>query len=201
MRVKWAALIALVLIALSLHFAGQAEVETVQRRVAGDTTPCRGVKGMETATFAAGCFWHVEEAFRLVEGVKATSVGYTGGHTEEPTYREVCAGATGHAEAVEVVYDPKEVGYEELLAVFWKEHNPTQKDRQGPDIGHQYRSAIFFHTPEQEKAARASMKALSDSGQYRQPIVTEIVRAKMFWRAEEYHQQYFLKHGLSHCPR
>jgi peptide-methionine (S)-S-oxide reductase len=198
---KWAALAALVVIVLSLHLAGQAEVETAHRRVTGDTTPLRGVEGMETATFAAGCFWHVEEAFRLVEGVKATSVGYTGGHTEEPTYQEVCTGTTGHAEAVEVVYDPELVSYEELLALFWKVHNPTQKDRQGPDIGHQYRSAIFCHTPEQEKAARASMKALDESGRYRQPIVTEIVKAGTFWRAEEYHQQYFLKHGLSHCPR
>jgi len=200
MRVYAAALMVLG-VACSLPLAEPAGANAADRSVAGDTSAFKGVQGMETATFAAGCFWHVEEAFRRVEGVKATSVGYTGGHKEEPTYREVCTGTTGHAEAVEVVYEPETVSYEKLLEVFWKVHNPTQKDRQGPDVGHQYRSAIFCHTPDQEKAARASMKALGESGQYRQPIVTEIVGAQTFWRAEEYHQQYFKKNGRSHCPR
>jgi peptide-methionine (S)-S-oxide reductase len=152
-----------------------------------------------TATFAAGCFWGVEATFRQVPGVVSTAVGYTGGTTASPSYEAVCTGRTGHAEAVEVVYDPAQVSYEELLTVFWNNHNPTTLNRQGPDIGTQYRSAIFYHTPEQEAAARASKEALEQSGKFRKQIVTEIVPAAPFYRAEEYHQQYFEKRGISHC--
>ena len=203
MRRKAVLLITLAVL-LTIYLAGQVGAKKASHDeahdVAGDTSEFKGAENMETATFAAGCFWHVEEAFRHVDGVKATSVGYTGGDKQEPTYKEVCSGTTGHAEAVEVVYDPEVVSYEKLLEVFWKEHDPTQKNRQGPDIGHQYRSAVFYHSPEQEKAARDSVKALEESGKYKKPIVTEIVPAQKFWRAEEYHQQYFQKNGLSHCP-
>lgn len=185
---------------IAIYLAGRVCAKEKTHNVAGDTSAFTGVETMETATFAAGCFWHVEEAFRHVKGVKAASVGYTGGHKENPTYKEVCTGTTGHAEAVEVAYDPEVVSYETLLEVFWKEHDPTQKNRQGPDVGHQYRSAIFYHSPEQEKAARASKDALEESGKYNKPIATEIVAAQEFWRAEEYHQQYVQKNGLSHCP-
>ena len=150
---------------------------------------------MKKATFAAGCFWGVEAAFRDLEGVISTAVGYTGGSTTNPTYEEVCTDRTGHAEAVEVVYDPKVVSFEELLDLFWSIHDPTTMNRQGPDVGSQYRSAIFFHDPEQEVAARAKMERLQSSGLYRREIVTEIVPASEFYRAEEYHQQYFEKHG------
>jgi peptide-methionine (S)-S-oxide reductase len=152
-----------------------------------------------TATFAAGCFWGVEATFRQVPGVVSTAVGYTGGKTAHPTYEDVCTGRTGHAEAVEVIYDPARVSYEDLLTVFWNNHNPTTLNRQGPDIGTQYRSAIFYHTPEQEVAARASKEALEAAKKHRKPIVTEIVSAAPFYRAEEYHQQYFEKRGISHC--
>jgi peptide-methionine (S)-S-oxide reductase len=157
----------------------------------------RGIEGHELkkATFAAGCFWGVEAAFRDLEGVISTAVGYTGGSTTNPTYEEVCTDRTGHAEAVEVVYDPKVVSFEELLDLFWSIHDPTTMNRQGPDVGSQYRSAIFFHDPEQEVAARAKMERLQSSGLYRREIVTEIVPASEFYRAEEYHQQYFEKHG------
>ncbi len=154
---------------------------------------------MEKATFAAGCFWGVEAAFRQVQGVKSTTVGYTGGSLENPTYKDVCSGRTGHAEAVEVEYDPSVVSYEELLRVFWENHDPTTLNRQGPDIGTQYRSAIFYHTPEQEAAARASKERLESSSRYRSRIVTEIKPATPFYRAEEYHQQYLEKRGLAHC--
>lgn len=154
---------------------------------------------MEKATFGAGCFWGVEAAFRQVEGVKSTAVGYSGGTFENPTYQDVCSGRTGHAEVVEVQYDPAVVSYDELLKVFWENHDPTTLNRQGPDVGAQYRSAIFYHTPEQEAAASASKEALDKSGQYRRPIVTEITPASTFYRAEEYHQQYFEKRGISHC--
>lgn len=154
---------------------------------------------MKKATFAAGCFWGVEAAFRDVEGVVSTAVGYTGGSTTNPTYEEVCTDRTGHAEAVEVVYDPKVVSFEELLDLFWSIHDPTTMNRQGPDVGSQYRSAIFFHDPEQEAEARAKMERLQSSGLYRREIVTEIVPASGFYRAEEYHQQYFEKHGRRSC--
>ncbi len=148
---------------------------------------------MEKATFAAGCFWGVEAAFRKVEGVTSTQVGYAGGSREDPTYEEVCTGETGHAEAVQVEYDPSEVSYDGLLAVFWEIHDPTTLNRQGPDVGTQYRSAIFFHDAEQEAAARASKEKLQGSGRFGRQIVTEIAPASTFHRAEEYHQQYLEK--------
>src|SRR5205823_9411229 len=154
---------------------------------------------MAKATFGAGCFWGVEAAFRRVKGVTSTTVGYSGGHFQNPTYKDVCSDTTGHAEAVEVEYDPSQVSYEELLRVFWENHDPTQMNRQGPDMGSQYRSAIFFHTPEQEAAAQASKEALQASGQYRRPIATEIVPATVFYPAEDYHQQYLEKRGLAQC--
>lgn len=154
---------------------------------------------MEKATFGAGCFWGVEAAFRQVGGVTATTVGYAGGTTENPSYQDVCSGRTGHAEVVEVEFDPGVVSYDELLKVFWENHDPTTLNRQGPDVGEQYRSAIFYHTPEQEQAARASKAALEQSGTYRRTIVTEITPAPTFYRAEDYHQQYFEKRGISHC--
>ena len=154
---------------------------------------------MEKATFAAGCFWGVEAAFRQIEGVQATRVGYTGGHTQQPTYKQVCAGDTGHAEAVEVEFDPSRVSYERLLDVFWENHDPTTMNRQGPDVGEQYRSAIFPRTPGQDEAARASKAAREASGKHRRPIVTEITPASEFWEAEDHHQQYLEKRGLSTC--
>ena len=154
---------------------------------------------MEKATFAAGCFWGVEAAFRQMEGVTATRVGYTGGDFKNPTYKDVCSGTTGHAEAVEVEYDPSKVTYEELLKVFWENHDPTTLNRQGPDVGTQYRSAVFFLTPEQEAAAKASKEKLQRNGKYKRPIVTEINPALEFYPAEDYHQQYLEKRGLAHC--
>jgi len=154
---------------------------------------------MAIATFAAGCFWGVEAAFRQVPGVTATRVGYTGGTTTNPTYKQVCTDRTGHAEAVEVSYDPARVSYDDLLRVFWENHDPTQRNRQGPDIGTQYRSAIFYHDSEQEAAARASKERLERSGAHKRPIVTEIVPAQTFYQAEDYHQQYLEKRGLATC--
>jgi peptide-methionine (S)-S-oxide reductase len=154
---------------------------------------------MEKATFAAGCFWGVEASFRSVPGVISTRVGYTGGSLAHPTYKDVCTNRTGHAEAVEVTYDPARVTYDELLRSFWQGHDPTTLNRQGPDVGSQYRSAIFYRSPEQEAAARASKDQLDRSGTYRRPIVTQIVPAAEFWEAEEYHQQYLEKKGLAHC--
>ena len=150
---------------------------------------------MQKATFAAGCFWGVEAAFRQMKGVVSTTVGYTGGSFKDPTYKDVCSGKTGHAEAVEVEYDPSHISYEELLTVFWGIHDPTTLNRQGPDIGAQYRSAILYYTPEQQAAAIASKEKLQHSGRYKNPIVTEITPASQFYRAEEYHQQYFEKRG------
>jgi peptide-methionine (S)-S-oxide reductase len=154
---------------------------------------------MEIASFGAGCFWGVEAAFREVEGVTSTRVGYTGGWFDNPTYRDVCSGRTGHAESVEVTYDPARVSYAQLLGVFWETHDPTTLNRQGPDVGDQYRSVIFFHNSEQESAARASKERLQNSDKYSREIVTEITPASQFWEAEDYHQQYFEKHRLSHC--
>jgi peptide-methionine (S)-S-oxide reductase len=158
-----------------------------------------GVDDMEKATFGAGCFWGVEVAFRQVEGVLDAAVGYEGGRTENPTYRDVCTDSTGHAEVVEVTFDPAKVPYDRLLEVFWENHDPTTPNRQGPDVGTQYRSVIFFHTPEQEKAAIASKAKQEASGRFRRPIVTEIVPASSFYRAEEYHQRYLEKKGLATC--
>lgn len=154
---------------------------------------------MAQATFAAGCFWGVEAAFRAVEGVGSTAVGYMGGHTEAPTYKQVCTGTTGHAEVVHLVFDPARVSYEDLLAVFWECHDPTQLNRQGPDVGTQYRSAIFCHDKYQRAAAEDSKAALERSGRYARPVVTEIADAPSFWRAEDYHQQYLEKRGLARC--
>jgi len=159
----------------------------------------KGVETMAKATFAAGCFWGVEDAFRQVPGVTSVIVGYTGGATKNPTYKDVCSGRTGHAEAVEVEFDPAKVSYLELLAVFWKSHDPTTLNRQGPDVGSQYRSAIFFHDVQQEAAARASKEVLIKEGVFKRPIVTEITPASEFYRAEEYHQQYFEKQGIKSC--
>lgn len=167
--------------------------------VSGRVVHRNGDTEMATATFAAGCFWGVEAAFRQVEGVTATEVGYTGGHAEDPTYRQVCSGTTGHSEAVRVEFDPGQVSYEELLDVFWDSHDPTSWDRQGPDVGQQYRSIIFYHTPEQKAAAEASKDALEASGEYDAPVVTQIRSASTFWRAEEYHQQYLEKQGGESC--
>ena len=154
---------------------------------------------MEKATFGAGCFWGVEAAFRKIPGVLATAAGYMGGSVARPTYQDVCTDRTGHAEVVEVEYDPAQVSYDDLLRVFWENHDPTTLNRQGPDIGTQYRSVIFYHTTEQEAAAKASKDALAKSGTYRRPIVTEITPVREFWQAEEYHQQYLEKRGLAHC--
>jgi peptide-methionine (S)-S-oxide reductase len=152
---------------------------------------------METATFGAGCFWGVESVFEQVDGVTATKVGYTGGFTQAPTYEDVCSHRTGHAEAVEVTFDPARVSYDTLLDIFWMNHDPTQLNRQGPDVGDSYRTVIFFHSPEQEAAAVASKKRLEESGRYKRPIVTEIVPAGQFWDAEEYHQKYFSRRGIA----
>jgi peptide-methionine (S)-S-oxide reductase len=156
---------------------------------------------METAkaTFAAGCFWGVEAAFRAVPGVTGTAVGYAGGSFPNPTYQDVCSGRTGHAEVVQVEYDPARVSYPELLRIFWENHDPTTLNRQGPDVGSQYRSAIFFHTPEQQAAATASKQQLERAATFRRPIVTEITPASAFYRAEEYHQQYLEKRGQASC--
>ena len=152
---------------------------------------------LEKATFGAGCFWGVEETFRRLAGVKSTQVGYTGGALDHPTYEDVCTDRTGHAEVVEVTFDPQAVSYHDLLEVFWNNHNPTTKNRQGPDFGSQYRSAIFFHSPRQEEEAKASREAAQS--RFSRTIVTEIVPAAPFWRAEEYHQQYLEKRGQAHC--
>ena len=153
-------------------------------------------KEKNVATFAMGCFWHPDAIFSKIPGIIEATVGYTGGTKEHPTYEDVCTGKTGHAEAVEVTYDPKKISYDELLDIFWKNHNPTTPGRQGPDTGSQYRSAIFFHTSEQEAVARLSKEKLEQNGRYGDPIVTEIVPAGTFWRAEEYHQQYFAKKNI-----
>jgi peptide-methionine (S)-S-oxide reductase len=154
---------------------------------------------MAKATFAAGCFWGVEAAFRQLKGVTSTTVGYIGGTLHDPTYHDVCTGRTGHAEAVQVEYDPSQVSYDDLLRAFWENHDPTTLNRQGPDVGTQYRSAIFFHTPDQEAAAKASKEALAKSGRFKRSIVTEIQPAPEFWQAEDYHQQYLEKRGQTHC--
>jgi len=154
---------------------------------------------MAKATFAAGCFWGVEATFRQIPGVISTRVGYTGGEFANPTYKDVCSDRTGHAEAVEVEFDPSKVNYEQLLNVFWENHDPTQLNRQGPDYGSQYRSAIFFHSPEQEQEARVSKEKLQASGQFHRPLVTQIAPAATFYEAEDYHQQYLEKRGLASC--
>lgn len=156
-------------------------------------------KNLQTATFAAGCFWGVEEAFRQIKGVKSTAVGYTGGTFKNPSYEDVCSDVTGHAEAVQIQYEPNQVSYEQLLEVFWSIHDPTTKNRQGPDIGSQYRSMISYHTSEQEMLAKQSKENTERSGKFRNGIVTEIVPASTFYKAEEYHQQYYEKRGGGKC--
>jgi peptide-methionine (S)-S-oxide reductase len=156
-------------------------------------------KKYEIASFAAGCFWGVEAAFRELKGVISTSVGYMGGHTQDPTYGDVCTGTTGHAETVQVTFDPSKISYNKLLETFWNKHDPTTKNRQGPDIGEQYRSIIFYHSEEQKKLAIASKEKLEASGRYRNPVVTEIIPAPKFYPAEEYHQQYLEKRGRKFC--
>lgn len=153
----------------------------------------------EIATFGAGCFWGIEAAFRRVPGVLDAAVGYSGGRTENPSYQDVCTDTTGHAEVVQVTFDPEKLSYDQLLNVFWTIHDPTQVNRQGPDYGKQYRTAIFFHSPEQEAAAKKSKLALEASGKLRRPVATEITAAGPFWRAEEYHQRYLEKRGAASC--
>ncbi|SIO58253.1 peptide-methionine (S)-S-oxide reductase [Singulisphaera sp. GP187] len=154
---------------------------------------------MKKATFGAGCFWGVETAFRQVEGVADAAVGYLGGTLENPTYQDVCTGTTGHAEVVEVSYDPLKVSYDQLLDLFWKIHDPTTLNRQGPDVGTQYRSAIFYHDEDQKNVALASRERLRESGRFRRPVVTEVTPTSTFYRAEEYHQRYLEKRGQSSC--
>ena len=156
-------------------------------------------ENLQNAIFAAGCFWGVEAAFRRMKGVLSTEVGYTGGVSSDPGYEDVCTGRTGHAEAVEVTFDPAQISYNDLLRLFWEIHDPTTLNRQGPDIGNQYRSAIFFNSPEQESAAQLSKEKLEDSGMYDDVIVTEITPASTFYKAEDYHQQYLEKRGLATC--
>jgi peptide-methionine (S)-S-oxide reductase len=153
----------------------------------------------ETATFGAGCFWGIEAAFRNIPGVIDAAVGYSGGHMQNPTYKDVCTDETGHAEVVQVTFDPSKLSYEQLLDAFWQMHDPTQVNRQGPDFGSQYRSAIFFHSPEQKASAEKSKAALQASGKFRKPIATEITPAGPFYRAEEYHQRYLEKRGAASC--
>jgi len=153
----------------------------------------------EKATFGAGCFWGVEATFRQIKGVTDAIVGYAGGSKENPTYEDVCADETGQAEVVEVEFDPAQISYDQLLDVFWSNHNPTMLNRQGPDVGTQYRSVIFYHSPEQKAAAEASKESLAKSGKFNRSIVTQIEPAPEFWRAEEYHQRYLEKRGQTHC--
>lgn len=154
---------------------------------------------MEKATFGAGCFWGVEDIFMQVEGVSETNVGYLGGHLKDPTYKEICRTNTGHAEVVEILFDPKIVTYNQLLEIFWKMHNPTTLNRQGPDVGAQYRSAIFYHSDEQKLIAQTSKNKLGKSKRFNVPVVTEITKSSTFYKAEEYHQEYLKKNGLSNC--
>jgi peptide-methionine (S)-S-oxide reductase len=153
----------------------------------------------EIATFGAGCFWGIEANFRKIPGVIEAESGYSGGHMDKPTYKDVCTDETGHAEVVQVTFDPAKVSYDKLLEAFWQMHDPTQVNRQGPDFGSQYRSAIFFHSPEQGAAAKKSKAALEASGKLRRPVATEITAAGPFWRAEEYHQRYLEKRGATSC--
>lgn len=174
------------------------ETATTESIRESTTTESQNIKPQK-ATFAAGCFWGVEDAFRSIPGVLDAAVGYIGGDTDEPTYKQVCTGRTNHAEAVEVIFDPNRVSFSQLVEFFWKVHNPTQKDRQGPDFGTQYRSAIFTHDDEQMKIAEEAKAQADASGKFSSPIATQIVPATTFWRAEEYHQQYSAKHGRGGC--
>lgn len=177
----------------ALHGAGP----TPQARTNGHND--KKMTKTEFATFGGGCFWGVEEAFRTAPGVVATRVGYSGGAKEKPTYREVCSGDTHHAEVVRIEFDPAKTNYKALLDIFWKVHDPTQFNRQGPDVGEQYRSVIFYHSEQQHVAARESLQRETASGKHRNPIVTRILPASAFWDAEDYHQQYLHKRGLGSC--
>jgi peptide-methionine (S)-S-oxide reductase len=192
---------ALVGLAWTIAMAGCAPGPLATAPAAPATEASRETVKMktDTATFGAGCFWGVEAEFAREPGVVATAVGYCGGSTENPTYKEVCTDRTGHAEVVQIQFDPTKVSYEKLVDVFFELHDPTTLNRQGPDVGTQYRSVIFYHTPEQEQIARAVMDRLAKSGEFSSPIVTQIVPAPPFYRAEEYHQQYFKKHGMETC--
>ncbi len=179
------------LLGLSVLFTAGASNAPVQKESSSMPT--------KKASFAAGCFWGVEKIFMKIPGVVSTRVGYQGGTTENPSYEEVCTGRTGHAEAMEVEYDPSKVSYDKLLLTFWQYHDPTTKDRQGPDVGSQYRSVIFYYDDEQKKAAEESKKKLDKSGILKGPIVTEIVPASKFWEAEDYHQKYLQKNPFGYC--
>jgi len=176
-------------------------IYTVAKAAGPDQSPVEKGGGTmsQKATFAAGCFWGIEAAFSKVKGVVSTKVGYTGGHFPDPSYKDVCSNITGHAEAVELEYDASQVSFQELLRVFWDIHDPTTLDRQGPDVGSQYRSAIFFHTPEQEAVAKTSKEKLQSSGKYKGRVVTEITPASKFYIAEGYHQKYYEKRGIPGC--
>lgn len=156
-------------------------------------------KSFEEATFGAGCFWHIEAAFGKINGVTSTAVGFMGGNLRNPSYKDVCTGTTRHAEVVHLEYDPNVISYEKLLDTFWNIHDPTTLNKQGPDVGTQYRSVIFFHTPDQERIAKESKENINKSGKFKNKIVTEIKKAFEFWKAEEYHQRYFEKMRISHC--
>jgi len=178
-------------------------INTAALKLAEFSAPSKSQQALKRAAFAAGCFWGVEAVFQQVKGVNSASVGYMGGKTKNPTYEDVCTDKTGHAETVLIEYDPNIVTYDYLLDVFWSIHDPTTLNRQGPDVGSQYRSVIFYYTPEQEKAALASKKKLEDSKKFKKPVVTEIVSAGEFYKAEEYHQKYFEKRGIKptcHLP-
>ncbi len=180
--------------------AGIAQADEAATRSGRNHGPGKELKTrLETAIFGAGCFWGVEAAFRQLKGVRDAACGYSGGTVENPTYEQVCSDATGHAEVVEVRFDPAVVTYDELLNAFWKMHDPTQVNRQGPDYGSQYRSVIFYKSEAQKKAAEDSRSELERSGRLRQPVATQIQPAGKFWRAEEYHQRYYEKHGLKGC--
>lgn len=177
-----------------------SKAETPMFTTPSTSTPVPATAATEVktqkATFGAGCFWGVEEFFRTTKGVTATRVGYAGGEKDKPTYKEVCTDETGHAEVVEVTFDPSVITYEKLVSLFFKIHDPTQVNRQGPDYGSQYRTVIFYHSPEQKAAAEAEIKRLTDSGRYKKPIATKVQPAPTFWAAEDYHQQYFFKRGI-----
>jgi peptide-methionine (S)-S-oxide reductase len=196
---------ALIALAVSVAFAGcayteaQDDAQPAQQTQSTDEGSGEATMATETATFGAGCFWGVEEKFRTTPGVVDTEVGYAGGHTENPTYKQVCSHSTGHAEVVQLKYDPEKITYEELLKIFFEMHNPTQVNRQGPDVGDQYRSVIFYHTEAQKQAAEKMKAELDDSDRYSRPIATQIEKAPKFWAAEDYHQEYFKKRGGGGC--
>lgn len=177
--------------------AGSSQDERARNQVAGESL--MSTTGVERVMFGAGCFWGVEARFMQLEGVTATAVGYSGGRTENPTYKQVCTDTTGHAEVVYVEYDPSRIGFEKLLDVFFTAHDPTQVNRQGPDVGSQYRSAIYYYTPAQQAAAVATRQRLEAAGRFKRPIATQVEPAGEFWKAEEYHQKYLQKRGLTTC--